>query len=429
MPDRRSFIRSWLAPGLGFAFWSEGTLAVLADLAAHPLTAEEFARDEYAWAAVQRAFLVDRSLINLNNGGVCPSPALVHDALKRYLDEAQRAPAYVLWQLQEPQKEAVRTGLARLLGTDREEIAITRNASESLQILQLGLELRRGDHVLTTTQDYPRMITTFKQRERREGLVLDQISLPVPCEEPQQIVQRFAAGITPRTRLILMSHVINLTGQIMPVRDVVTMARARGIPVLVDGAHALAQFPFTRDELDCDFYAVSLHKWLGAPHGTGLLYVRRDKIGSIWPLMAAPVELDNDIRKFEEIGTHPAANFLAIAEALVFHEGLGAARKAARLRYLRNAWAEPLLRHDRVKLHTSLDPRYSCAIGNVQIDGIDCGRLTGYLADRHRIFVTPIKHPEFEGIRVTPNVYTTLGELERFVAAMEFVIKNGLPAT
>ena len=327
----------------------------------------------------------------------------------------------------EPQREAVRQRFARLFGCDTEEVAFTRNASEGLQICQFGFDLRRGDEVLTTNQDYPRMLTTFKQRERREGIVLKQFSIPIPAEDDDEIVSLFRRHITPKTKLILMCNMINITGQILPVREVVAMARAKGIPVIVDGAHALAHFDFKLSDLDCDYYATSLHKWLFAPHGTGMLYVRRDKIRDLWPLMAATEEQVDDIRKFEEIGTHPAANYLAIGEALTFHQGIGGTRKEERLRFLRDYWARRLLTHDRVKLHTSLKPEFSCGIATVQIDGVDSSELNDWLWKEHRILTTAINHDEFQGIRISPSVYTMLPELDRFCDAMEHVVSYGLP--
>jgi selenocysteine lyase/cysteine desulfurase len=385
--------------------------------------------DEDFWFEVGRAFTVDRSLVNLNNGGVSPSPRWVQDAMKRHLDYSNEAPPYTMWKVLEPQREAVRARLAREWACDPEEIALTRNASEGLQICQFGIDLKRGDEVLTTTQDYPRMITTFQQRARREGIVLKQFSIPVPAEDPAEIVRLFETNITPRTRLILMCHMINLTGQILPAREVVAMARRHGIPVIVDGAHALAHFDFTLKDLDCDYYATSLHKWLFAPHGTGLLYVRKDKIPGLWPLMAAPEKMSGDIRKYEEIGTHPAANYLAVGEALTFHQGLGGRRKAERLVFLRDYWAKRLVRHDRVRLHTSLKPGFACGIATVQIDGVDTGDLNRWIWREHKILAVAIKHAEFEGLRVSPSVYTSLEELDRFVDAMERVIRRGLPAT
>jgi selenocysteine lyase/cysteine desulfurase len=335
------------------------TLAVLSDLAREGGPPETIARNEAFWFVAQQAFTVDRSIVNLNNGGVSPAPRVVQEAMKRHLDYSNTAPPYAMWRVLEPQREAVRERLAGAFGCDPEEIAVTRNASEGLQICQLGFDLKRGDEVLTTNQDYPRMITTWRQRERRDGIVLKEISLPVPAEDPGRIVSLLEEQISPQTRLMMVCHVINLTGQILPVRRIVQMARRHGVPVIVDGAHGFAQFEFTRDDLECDYYATSLHKWLFAPHGTGMLYVKRDKIRGLWPMMAAPETMAEDIRKFEEIGTHPAANALAIAEALTFHQGIGPARKEARLRALRDRWAKRLLEQDGVRLHTSLKPEYS----------------------------------------------------------------------
>jgi|SoiMethySBSTD1v2_1073268.scaffolds.fasta_scaffold41733_2 selenocysteine lyase/cysteine desulfurase len=429
--DRRAFLgalgKPLLAAGVAATLEPLRAARCLETLAGHGGAAAEVAQDETFWFEVQQAFTCDRSLTNLNNGGVSPAPAVVQDAMKRHLDYSNLAPAHTMWHVLEPQRETVRSALARSFGCDPEEIAVTRNASESLQICQLGFDLEPGDEVLTTNQDYPRMLTTFRQRERREKIRLRTISLPVPAEDPAEVVRRFEAAITPRTRLLLMCHVINLTGQILPVRQVVEMARRRGIPVLVDGAHSFAHFPFVRDDLQCDYFATSLHKWLSAPHGTGMLYVRRDKIRALWPLMAAGPELDENIRKFEEIGTHPAANFLAIAEALTFQNGIGAERKAARLRYLRDRWATRLAAQKGVRLHTSLKEEFSCAIALVQIEGVDSVALQQHLWQKHHILVTPIKHEEFEGIRVTPHVYTTLQEIDRFAEAMETVLRQGLP--
>jgi len=375
--------------------------------------------EERFWGEIARAFSVDRSVINLNNGGVSPSPRYVQEAMKEQLDFSNQLPAYNLWRIQEPKREGVREHLAQVFGVDREEVAITRNASESLQICQFGFDLQPGDEVLATTQDYPRMITTFKQRERREGIVLKQFPIPTPCEDPAEIVRRYEAGITERTRLILVSHVVFLTGQILPVKEVCALGRRHGIPVIVDGAHALAHFAFKISDLECDYYATSLHKWLHAPHGTGLLYVRRDKIGPLWPLMAAGEAQREDIRKFEEIGTHPAANALAVAEALTFYEGIGAARKERRLIELRECWAEPLARHERFRFHTSRKPGFACGIATVELQGVESNELAEWLWKEHKIFVVGIQHEDFTGIRVSPSVYTTRAELQRFVAAME----------
>jgi selenocysteine lyase/cysteine desulfurase len=305
-------------------------------------------------------------------------------------------------------------------------MAITRNASESLEICILGLDLKPGDEILTTNQDYPRMLTSWRQRERRDGVVLRTIPFPVPPPSLDDLADRFRRALTPRTKVILVCHITNLTGQIFPVKEICRLGREKGIEVIVDGAHAYAHFPFRHADLDCDYYGTSLHKWLLAPHGTGFLYVRKSKIAKLWPLMAAPPELTDNIRKFEEIGTHPAANHNAIAEALTFHEGIGVARKAARLRYLRDRWMKRLQGQKGVRIFTSFDPAMSCAIGNVGIDGLEMPKLVKQLWDRRRIIVVPIVHPEFQGLRVTPNVYTTLSEVDVFVEEMERVITKGL---
>ena len=434
MPDRRHFLGTLGLPTLAAvagvpvrpALLGPRALDLVPELARHPGGPMETADDEDFWSEVAKAFTVDRSLVNLNNGGVSPAPAFVQEAMKRHLDYSNLLPAYTMWEVLEPQKEGVRLRMAREWDVDPEEIAFTRNASESLQTCQLGIDLAPGDEVLTTTQDYGRMITTFKQRERREGIKLVQIQIPTPAEDPGEVVRRFEAAITPRTRAILVCHMINLTGQILPVGEVTALGRRHGIPVIVDGAHALAHFDFTLGGLDVDYYSSSLHKWLFAPIGTGLLYVRRDRIASLWPLMAAPERMDADIRKFEEVGTHPAANALAIGEALTFHQALGAARKDARLVHLRNYWAQTLLAEDdRVRLHTSLRPGFACGIANVEIRGVSSTDLRNHLWERHRIFTVAINHPEFQGIRVSPSVYSTKEELDRFIDAMRGVLAGG----
>jgi selenocysteine lyase/cysteine desulfurase len=430
---RRNFL-SLAGKGLGLAALSSGTVSSLlkevqaaTKCVAH-LLPEQVATDEDYWAVIQNSFSVTRGIINLNNGGVSPSPRIVTEALVRYIWQQEDATAYTMWQILEPQSETIRTGLAEMFGCDREEIAITRNASESLEVLLMGIDFKSGDEILTTTQDYPRMLTTLRQREKREGLLLKLIKIPIPPKDLNEIVAAFEKGITNRTRLILMAHQVNITGQITPVKAVCDMARAKGIETIVDGAHSFAQFDFKQKDLGCDYFGTSLHKWLYAPKGTGLLYVKRSKIESIWPLMAAESKQASDIRKFEEIGTHSAAPKLAIGEALLFHNGIGGKRKEARLRYLSRYWMNRLKDVPNIRFNTSFDAHQSCAIANVQIEGTSPGAVGSYLFDKHRIFTTPIVHEEFQGIRITPNVYTTLGELDRFCAVMESIARKGLPA-
>lgn len=448
MPTRRAFLGSMSVPaalalGIGSPVLAVPSRSVLRELAAPHPSPEEAARDEDYWSGVARCFTQDRSIINLNNGGVSPAPISVQDAMKRHLDHANAMPPpMVLFHDEPPRKDALRARLAAGWGVQAEEIAITRNASESLQICQLGLDLAPGDEVLCCTQDYPRMISAFRQRCRREGLKLSQIILPTPATDPDVVVRLYEQAVTPRTRLILVSHMIFHTGQVLPVREIVAMARRRngGVPVIVDGAHAFAHLDFTIGELDCDYYGASLHKWLCAPHGTGLLYVRREKIPALWPLMAADEKQTADIRKFEEIGTHPSANFLAIAEALDFHLAIGAARKQARLTYLRDRWTSrfrPGSEHHSgarpVRFHTPLEPgpggrTLSCAIATFEIEGIDPPKMVEHLWERHRILVTQVRTDEFSGVRVSPNVYTSPESIDRFADAVERITRNGLPA-
>ena len=429
---RRNFL-SLAGKGLGLAALSIPSIGALlkeveaASRSVAHLTAEQVALDEDYWSVIQNSFSVTRGIVNLNNGGVSPSPKVVTEALVRYQWQQEDATAYTMWQILEPQSETIRTGLAELFGCDREEIAITRGASESLEILLNGIDFKSGDEILTTTQDYPRMLNTLRQRERREGLVLKLVQIPVPPKNLDQITAAFEKGITPKTRLILMSHQVNLTGQITPVKAVCDMARAKGIETIVDGAHSFAQFDFKQKDLGCDYFGTSLHKWLYAPKGTGLLYVKRDKIGKIWPLMAAEVTQSNDIRKFEEVGTHSAAPRIAIGEAMLFHNGIGGKRKEARLRYLSRYWMNRLKDVPKIGFNTSFDPNQSCAIANVKVEGIEPTAIGGYLFNKHHIFTTPIVHEEFKGIRITPNVYTTLVELDRFCDLMEQIARKGLP--
>lgn len=431
--NRRQFL-SMVGKGVGLAALASTTVAsLLEELQASTKPFEHFSPQQLAmnedyWGEIQRSFSTTRSIINLNNGGVSPSPRLVTEAYCRYTWQQEDVTAYTMWQILEPQSETVRTGLAEIFGCDREEIAITRNASESLEILLMGLDLKSGDEVLTTTQDYGRMLTTLRQRELREGLVLKMIKVPIAPKNLDEITTSFEKAITSKTKVILMSHVINLTGQILPVKAVCEIAKSKGIEVIVDGAHSFAHFEFTQKDLGCDYYGTSLHKWLFAPKGTGLLFVKRDKIEKLWPLMAADKSQAKDIRKFEEIGTHPAAPRLAIGEAILFHNNIGAKRKEERLRYLSRYWMNKLKDLPNVRFNTSWEPNQSCGIANIEIVGVDPVKLGAYLMDKHKIFTTPIIHDEFKGMRITPSLYTAPYELDRFCDVMTTIAKKGLPS-
>jgi selenocysteine lyase/cysteine desulfurase len=423
--NRRRVLQSVLAGAAAAVLQDDALERVRAASAAvSGRSPEELAADEDYWAEIRNAFSVDRNVINLNNGYVSPSPRTVQDALRRQLDYTDIGPYHTMVNVLERQVETVRRRIAQAAGCDPEEIAITRNSSEALENAQYGIDLKPGDEVLTTNQDYPRMIETFRQRERREGIVLKLISFPVPTAGMDDLYRRFEQAVTPRTRLILVCHITNRTGQIFPVKRICAMAHARNIPVICDGAHAFSHFPFQIPDLDCDYYGVSLHKWTYAPIGTGFLYVRKSRIASTWSLMASGDTQKGDIRKFEEIGTHPAANHNAISEALIFNQNIGIDRKAARLRYLRDRWAHRLAGNPKCRILHSPDPAQSCGIGFLAFDKIDPGKVASALVGKYAIYTSVMGHEEYTGLRITPNIYTPVGDVDFFAEAVERELKT-----
>jgi selenocysteine lyase/cysteine desulfurase len=422
--NRRHVIQSVLAGAAAAAFQDNvlGRIRAAASTV-NGRTPEDVAADEDYWAEIRNAFTVDRNIVNLNNGYASPAPRTVQDAMRRMLDYTDNGPYHTMVNVLYREVETVRRRLARAAGCDPEEIAITRNSSEALENAQYGIDLKPGDEVLTTNQDYPRMIETFKQRERREGIVLKQISFPVPTIGMDDLYNRFEQAVTPRTKVILVCHITNRTGQIFPVRRIADMAHARGIPVICDGAHAFSHFPFKISDLNVDYYGVSLHKWTYAPIGTGFLYVRKSRIASTWSLMASGDTQKDDIRKFEEIGTHPAANFNAISEALIFNENIGIDRKAARLRYLRDRWAHRLAQNPKCRILHSPDPAQSCGIGFLAFDKIDPAKIMTALQNKYNIYTVVIGNEEYTGLRITPNIYTPVEDVDFFADAVEKELK------
>lgn len=388
--------------------------------ARHHATPDEAADDEDFWAEIRRAFTIDTNQVNLNSGSVSPAPRIVQEAERHALTIQNMSPSLWVDELLIPQREMIRQRLAAMFGCDPECLAITRNTTESLEIAQFGLPLEPGDEILTTTQDYPSMLTAYRQRARRDGIVLKMVPFPSPASSPDEIHDVMERAIGPRTRVLHFSHVTYTAGQIFPARRLCRLARERGLFSVIDGAHAFAHFPYDGGALDCDVYGASLHKWLSAPFGTGLLYVRKEMIPKIWPLTAAPESLDGDIRKFEQIGTAPVANRNAIGEAITFHEAIGVERKAARLTYLRERWMRRVADVPGVHLLTPDDPAQACALGTMRIDGIGAQELTDRLQREDAIHVRPRFVPgEWEGIRVTPNVFSTTWEIDRFAGAIE----------
>lgn len=388
------------------------------------LSPEKAATDEDFWFLIQQAYTSSPNLVNLNNGGVSPQPRVVQEAIATYNRVSNEAPAYYMWRTLGRLREAVRRQLAELAGCSSREIAIVRNATEALETVLFGLNLQAGDEILTTDQDYPSMLNTLAQREQRDGIKLTKIKLPVPCEDGDEIVRRFEEAITPQTRVILACHMINLTGQILPIRAICDMAHRHGLEVVVDGAHSFAQLDFNIPDLGCDYFGTSLHKWLSAPFGSGLLYVKEEKIPDVWPLFGFVHGEENQIIKFEHLGTRSFPIELGIGTAIDFHHGIGSARKEARLRYLKNYWGQQVRHMPGVHFNSSFEDEYGCLIANVAVEGIPPGELAKQLLNEYQLFAIAINHEDVKGVRVSPNVYTTLKDLDRLVEAFDDITRK-----
>lgn len=389
------------------------------------LTPDQLAADEDFWYYIQQSFTVSTGIINLNNGGVSPAPRSVQDAMKRYYDYSNEAPTYYMWRILDQGREPLRKRLAAIAGCSKEEIAINRNSSEGLETVIFGLTLDKGDQIVAARQDYPNMVNAYKQREERDGIKMVWISLELPSEDPDYMVRQYVNAFTDRTKVVHITHVINWNGQILPVRKIADEAHKRGIKVIVDGAHSFAHFNFSIPELGADYFATSLHKWLYAPIGTGMLYVKKEHIAPLYPLFAAGNAKEDNIRKFEALGTRPFYNEQAIGKAIDFHELIGIERKMKRLHYLKNYWMNKVKEIPGVKLNTSLDPKWGCAIGNVVVEGKTPAALDSFLLDKYKVHTVAIEWENIKGIRVTPNVYTTLKDLNVLVEGItQFAIES-----
>jgi len=382
------------------------------------LSPEQAAMDEDYWSTIQNAFSVSPNIINLNNGGVSPSPLVVQQAVARFNDLSNEGPSYFMWRILDQGREPLREKLAQLAGVDSEEIAINRNATESLNTVIFGLTFEKGDEVIGTKQDYPNMIQAYKTRALRDGIVYKQISFDFPIENDEQIVKVYADAITPKTKIIHVTHMVNWVGQVMPVRKICDMAHAKGIEVVCDGAHSFGLMDFKIPDLGCDYFGTSLHKFLSAPIGSGMMWIKKEHITKIWPLVCGDPH-SADIRKFETLGTRSFPIEQGIGEAINFHEGIGSKRKEERIRYLKNYWAKRVKDIPRVKLHTSLKPQFSCAICGVSIDGMTPAELDNALFNQYKIHTVGIVWENVSCVRVTPHVYTRLADLDKLVHAIE----------
>ncbi len=381
-------------------------------------TNEAIAADEDYWSVIQQAFTVNPNIINLNNGGVSPSPKVVQEAVERYNKLSNEGPSYYMWRILDQGREPLRHKLALLGGCDAEEIAINRNATEALNTVIFGMDLKAGDEVIGTKQDYPNMIQAWKQRALRDGIQYTQISFDFPIENDDTIVAAYEKAITPKTKVIHVTHIINWVGQIMPVQKIARMAHAHGIEVVCDSAHAFGLLDYKIPDLECDYLGTSLHKFLSAPIGSGMMYIRKEKIEKIWPLLCNGQPRSADIRKFETLGTRSFPIEQGIGEALNFHNAIGAKRKQERIHYLKKYWASKVKEVPGVRIHTSLKPEYSCAICGVSVDGLTPAELDAKLFEKYKIHTVSIVWENISCVRITPHVYTTLNDLDVLVNAI-----------
>ena len=426
--NRRSFLqKAGMVSAAGFLSsiakpaWSRNLHRAIRE--AENIPPGELATDEEFWYYIQQSFTVSPSLINLNNGGVSPAPKTVQDAMKRYYDLSNEAPSYYMWRVLDMGRETLRSNLAKMAGCSPEEIAMNRNSSEGLETVIFGLQLKSGDEVVVAKQDYPNVVNAWKQREVRDGIKINWINLELPSEDENYLVQQYVNAFTPRTKAVNVTHIINWNGQILPVRKIADEAHKRGIDVLVDGAHSFAHFSFKVPDLHGDYFASSLHKWLYAPIGSGMLYVKKDKIKNLYPLFASDIPLKEDIRKFENLGTRPFFIEQAIGKALEFHDMIGSERKEKRLHYLKNYWMEKVKDIPRVQLGTSLNPKYGCAIGLVSIEGKKPAELDSYLFNNYKLHTVGIEWENIRGVRITPNLYTTTKNLDVLVEGISSFAK------
>lgn len=381
--------------------------------------------NEEFWYWIKQSFTVSPSILNLNNGGVSPQPKSVQDAFFRYNQISNEGPAYFMWRILDQGREPIRKKLAQLAGTSPEEIAINRNTTEGMDTVIFGLGLKEGDEVVLAKQDYPNVINAWKFREKKDKIKLVWVNLSLPSEDVDYLVTSYTEKFTSKTKVVHLTHMINWNGQILPVREIADEARKKGILVLVDGAHTFAHINFKIPELNCDFFATSLHKWLCAPFGTGMLYIRKELIKQIPPLFPNDNPYSDDIRKFESLGTRSFPAEMAIADALNFNELIGSQRKEERLRYLRKYWVEKVKNIKNVKILTPETKSFSCGLGLFYIEGKKPEEISDYLFTKHKIFTVAINWENIHGVRVTPHLYTTETDLDRFVDAINELSTKG----
>jgi selenocysteine lyase/cysteine desulfurase len=423
MTTRRSFFQKTLGAASALSLTPLVSQAISEDISdalisLNKLSPLQAATDEDLWARMAQAYTVTPNILNLNNGGVSPQPKVVQDAVDRYYHLSNEAPTYYMWQILDKGREPLRRKLADLAGVSHEELAINRNTTEALGTFTWGIDMKRGDEIVMTKQDYPNMIHAWKQREMREGVKINWINLTLPVDNDEDVIKAYVDATTSKTKIWHITHLITWTGQILPAAKLCAEARKRGIISLVDAAHSFAHIDYKISDLNCDYFGTSLHKWLCAPFGTGLMYVRKPLIEKTWPIFPNDKPLSPDIRKFEALGTRSFAPEQAIGQAIDFHNAIGGKRKQERLHYLKRYWCDALTKNPRVKLHISLKPEYSCALGTFSIDGMDVGDISTRLFNEYGIHTVSIKWENINTVRVTPHVYTSTKDLDRFIDAV-----------
>lgn len=411
--NKRDFLRTVGGASMGLAFGPR----LLAQYAAVP--AAMLAEDEPFWAAVRTKFKLTSEYINLENGYYCFQPEEVLESFIAHVRRVNLMGSRYMRTVKDEDKLRVRTRLAALAGCSPAELIITRNTTESLDTVIAGLDWKPGDEAVMANQDYGAMIDQFKLQAQRFGMVNRFVDIPMDPRTDDEVVQVYASALTPKTRLLMICHMVNITGHVLPVRAICDMAHARGVAVMVDGAHAFAHLDFRVPDLHCDYYGASLHKWLSTPLGAGILYVRQDRIEKLWPIYGDRGIPAGDIRKLNHTGTHPVHTDLGIENAIAFHESIGGARKEARLRYLQRYWSDKVRGLPGIVMNTPADPARSCAIANVGVQGMKPGDLAKTLLDRYKVWTVAIDGVGVHGVRVTPQVYTSTAELDTFVQALK----------
>ena len=415
--DKRTFLRNMLFAGIGAPVFLQQLERRVRDV--EHLSPEEVAADEAFCAQVRTGYRLKPDYINLENGFYCFLPEQILENYLHHVREVNYQGSYYMRTVQWDNKRAVAAQLAELVGCSPEEMMITRNTTESLDTIIGGFPWKKGDEAVIADQDYFAMQEMFRQQTDVHGVVVKKISIPNHPASDEEIVDLYAKAITPRTRLIMVCHMINITGQILPIRKICDMAHSKGVEVMVDGAHAVAHIAFSMRDLDCDYYGASLHKWLSAPLGAGMLFVKKDKIAQIRPLFADYGYQPGDIRRLNHTGTHPVATDLAIGNALEYLYTLGLDRKEARLRYIQQYWTSRVKDLPHIVLNTPTDPARACGIANVGIRNMKPGEMAETLLKKHRIWTVAIDGQGVQGCRITPNVYTTTKELDAFVQALK----------